>query len=272
MSRKVSPALVGAFVLGAIVLGVAFLVVFGGGILSTGRARTYVMCFDSSLKGLKIGAPVEFRGVRIGSVKDIKLTADVENLTFNVPVYIVIEARQITNVREGKQVKEQLKGEGWQQTIDLLVKRGLKAQLQPESFLTGQLLVALDFRPDKPIKLTGVDREYPEIPTIPSEMEMLTQRIEELPIENLVSSAQETFDSVGRLSRSSELLGTIRSVEATLKDVQKLTQRLSKDGPAVSQEITASLKEVSAAARSVRSMADYIERHPESLLYGKGRE
>ena len=95
MSKPASKTLIGVFVLGALVLAVIALVIFGSGKFFE-RRITYVMYFDGSVKGLNIGSPVVFRGVKIGSVKDIELKADVKDFKLFIPVYVQVEPQKVT--------------------------------------------------------------------------------------------------------------------------------------------------------------------------------
>ncbi|MBV8915632.1 MAG: MCE family protein, partial [Acetobacteraceae bacterium] len=182
------PAIVGGFVLGALALAAAAVILFGGSRLfaTTSRAVTF---FEGSVAGLDVGAPVTFRGVRLGSVVRVALAFDPATRIARIPVTIEIEPDRITweGARPG--------------TADYsrLVAAGLRAQLASQSFVTGQLRVDLDFRPDTPIRMVG-DTGLPEIPAIPSELEQLRSKLTELPLRDLVDAAQRALNSVDRLA------------------------------------------------------------------------
>ena len=155
MSRQANKSLIGAFVLGAVALIIASIVIFGS---RTMFAETYrnVLFFEGSVKGLKVGAPVVFRGVEIGQVTAIVLQVDPTNLTGRVPVYIEIYQQSIVPLEGAPRYDEEF--------LQALIQRGLRAQLQPQSILTGQLMVNLDFHPNSPIRLVGFEHRFPEIP------------------------------------------------------------------------------------------------------------
>ncbi len=127
-------------------------------------AVTYLVEFDGSVRGLNVGAPVEFRGIQVGRVKDITLLLDPEHRRYTIPVVIEIQPQRATVVGS-------IKGKKPYEFMDQLIKQGLRAQLGSGSLLTGQLLVSLDFFPDAPPASMKMSGEYPQIPTVPSSIE-----------------------------------------------------------------------------------------------------
>lgn len=309
MSKKASPAAIGAFVVGAVALVVVAIMVFGSGRFFRER-RQYVLFFEGSVKGLNIGAPVNFRGVRIGSVSDIRILVQPEDLSFRIPVIIEIESESFSLA--GHQKASLLDGEMDQEAlIDRLLKEGLRAQLKVQSLVTGQLMVEFDFHPDKPVRLAGLDTGYNELPTIPSDLEELERTIdkaiatfEQLPLDELVEKVSSIAAGVEHLVNSPETEASFRNLNRALVEIRKLARRLDKRVPALASslentsrqagstldraaealaeiqgavsedsalhnETLNALRELSAAARSVRVLADYLERHPDALLRGK---
>ena len=175
MKKDASAILTGAFVIGAVILVVAGIILFGSrGFLA--QRPVYVMYFEGSVKGLSEGAPVVFRGVRVGWVKNISLRFDPDAASVRIPVLVEIDPETITGA-QGRSEQQKYLGQ--------LIDQGLKAQLQLQNVLTGQLVIALDFYPDRPVRLVDKDSRYPEIPTIPSSLEQFTRTIENLPIEEM---------------------------------------------------------------------------------------
>src|SRR5512135_2268972 len=144
MSKQANKAVIGIFVVGAIALVVIAIVVLGSGkfFKKTVKAVCY---FEGSVGGLNVGAPVVFRGVRIGSVSEIILKVDPSKLIFTIPVYIEIEPDKFEVV--GARPTE-MKG----QNLKTLIDKGLRASLETQSLVTGQMQVGLDFHPEKPAK------------------------------------------------------------------------------------------------------------------------
>jgi paraquat-inducible protein B len=139
---------------------------------------------------LDVGAPVTFRGVRLGSVTRVTLNFDPTTRVATIPVTIEVEPDRIS--WEGSRPS----GEDYGR----LVAAGLRAQLASQSLVTGQLRVDLDFRPDTPVKMVGGATDLPEIPAIPSELEQLRSKLTDLPLRDLVDAAQRALVSVDRLA------------------------------------------------------------------------
>lgn len=252
MSKQASKSLTGAFVIGALALVVAGIVIFGSGKLFR-KAFKNVMFFEGSVKGLQIGAPVVFRGVQIGQVTDIVLDVNARDLTAFVPVYIEIYQQKIVP-REG--------GPGYdQQYLRALIEKGLRAQLQPQSIVTGQLMVDLDFHPNTPIRLVGLEKRYPEIPTIPSGLEQLTRRLEELPLREIADRLNETLAGMNKLVNSRELQASIGSLNQLLHDTDALVNNLRTEiGP-----LALEIRETTDAARAAFAQAEKTLRFDEGV-------
>ena len=164
---KANPAVIGGFVVGAIALIVIGLLVFGSTNWFAKRNK-YVAYFPGSVKGLRVGAPVDFRGVTIGQVTDIKVQFNPADVSAQLPVIIEVDPTRIEFVGGAPTGSPE-------ENAQRLVEEGFRAQLQSQSLLTGLLFVNLDFYKDKPARMVGGEQPYPEIPTMPSEFEQLQQ-------------------------------------------------------------------------------------------------
>lgn len=177
-----------------------------------------VCYFEGSVGGLNVGAPVVFRGVKIGSVTEVVLSLETKKLIFSIPVYIEIEPDKFTLIGIGpKQLGENLK---------TFIDRGLRASLEMQSIVTGQMQVGLDFRPDKPAKFAEfrMDTHTPEIPTIPTPMQELTKKIEKIPIDQIFEKLASALDGIDKVISSPEIPEAIRSVNMALEEVRKLVK------------------------------------------------
>jgi paraquat-inducible protein B len=187
----IKPAIIGGFVLSGLALSVAVILVFGSLHLFHSTERAVVL-FPSSVSGLTVGAPVTFRGVQVGSVQRIAVRLDVKDLKANVLVYLDLQSdsASMTNgiLPAGKV------------GIDRLINAGLKAQLNTSSFVTGQVQVDLDLRPDVKAAPAAIDLGLPEIPTIDSPFEALTDQFAHLQLRQLVDTSQRTLESIKRVS------------------------------------------------------------------------
>jgi len=340
MGNKANPKLIGAFVLGALVLVVAGIMVFGSGEFLK-HTLTFVFYFDGSINGLNKGAPVKFRGVRIGQVTDVLIELNYSNTTIKTPVYAEIEPDRVVALGV-----EGYHGEvGTGQVVADLIDKGLRAQLEVDSFVTGQLYIELDMHPNTPIHLTTLEKgPYFEIPTIPSTLQQVTSTLQDIPFKTIFNNLQSTLNGIDRLVNSPELRGTINEVQNAAREIRRLAQHvdtlirpfeisvnqtlttarggiekadqladnmnralssIQRDVAKVVEQFDSTLRatqsvmrradgtlasyqglvaegsktrydfdtllvELKAAARSVRILADYLERNPQSLIRGKG--
>lgn len=246
MSRQANPTLIGAFVLGAVVLGVVTALLLGGGKWFQER-RQHVLYFEGSAQGLQVGAPVVFLGVRVGTVKRIQLGLDTEQRRFMVPVTIEVETGIIQSP-QGEQVD--LRD---QDTLRQLVERGLRGQLKMQSLLTGQLYVDLDLHPDKPARFVAGDSEVSEIPTIPTAVEELASQLEGFPVERFLADLAAISRSLNDVLSSEAARAIPVRLEATLVNLQSLSARLDRDGGPLLAEARADLVEMRKALEAVQA-------------------
>jgi paraquat-inducible protein B len=264
------------------------------------RKIPYLMHFDGSVRGLAIGAPVELKGIKVGVVTDIAMALDPKTLNFQVPVAIEVHPDQILTPDVLEALDQINEKDSYSVGRMLVEKHGLRAQLQTGSLLTGQLFVDLDFYPNLPYMKLKTDGKYPEIPTVPSTLDEfrrtttnLLEELRKLPLDKIAQELLATLEGTNRLTNSPDLMNAVQKLNATLKDVQKLTYNVNHtmESLATSTEKTLSaaraalevadphsptavnlahtLEELAAAARSIRVLADYLEQHPESLVHGK---
>ena len=256
--KRGNPAIIGIFIIGAIVLMVAGVLILGSGkfFVKTVRAVIY---FDGSVQGLQIGAAVTFRGVKIGSVLSVELYFDRHSLDFRVPVIIEIP--------QGSQGYVQISGEmagTRQDMLVALIKRGLRAQLQTESLVTGQLFVQLDLYPDLPLKEDVVDPAtyLIEIPAIPTAMQEVTQaarkglaKLAELPLEEIVVELEGALRGIKQLVNAPELREAIRNLNATLQGTQQLIQHFDTQVERVASNATTMMGSATTALGQVGRLA-----------------
>jgi phospholipid/cholesterol/gamma-HCH transport system substrate-binding protein len=238
MSKKANPAVIGGFVVGAVLLFVIGIVIFSKETFWVEKP-TRVLYFEGSVSGLDVGSPVNFKGVRIGTVSKVRVRVNFENKIIRTPVYIEIDRDRLSEIHG---IPESAKR---QEFVQELIQRGLRAQLALQSLITGQIAVELDMHPGTPINLVGADSNYLEIPTIPSSLEELTQRFEKLRLDELVNSLLRAVQSIDQTVRAPELKKTLHDLDETLISIRKLTQNIDeKVGP-----LSASLQNTSKAAR-----------------------
>jgi paraquat-inducible protein B len=253
MSTRANPIVIGAFVVGAVALVVLALLVWGG----MGLFRTkldYVMFFDSAVTGLTKGAPVLFRGVKVGEVRDIQLRWGTHGL---VAVYSTFEPDAVKGIAEG----------GPRQALERGVRElDIRAQLRLQSFVTGVLYVALDRRPGTPIVLRGLDPKVPEIPTIPGDLEAFVaklerfaNRIEKMPLEQIGQSAAVLLEDVKKIVESKETHDLIPNANAAIVDARTLVRRLDSQIDPTFAQVNGALTRLSATLDAGRQLANDVD-------------
>ena len=241
------------------------------------RKTRWLLNFDGCVRGLSTGAPVGFKGIKVGKVIDIKLEFDYDKLAFRIPVVIELEPGRIKMI--GTQKIDRRRAN------EILVEKGLRAQLKQGNLLTGQLYIDIDIHPDEPPQKIKYDGEYPEVPTIPTPLEEITKsvtnivdKLDRIPLEQI---GNDLRDTMAHLNKSTEQLqklmqnidekvapaatATLEKTERTLTKVGRLLDAESPTG----YELKRALSELADAAESINVLMDYLERHPESLVYGK---
>jgi len=308
MGRKANPVLIGAFVVGAIALAVVGIVVFGSGRLFA-DTTPFVMYFTGSVDGLNVGSPVKFKGVEIGAVTSIQLDIGEEA---RIPVWIEIDNKKIVAHGANEWPRDR-------RLLKAAVERGLRAQLNSQSIVTGLLFVQLDYHPDTPITyIAPEEAELNEIPTIPTTLEQAQQAAAEIianlkqvdfegfgkSLRNAIDGLNATVNNPGLQKALATLPETLSAMHATLASVQQLAghldertgpllkslqqtsdrstaaveqaretlesiQGLAAAGSPLTGQLVGVLEELRGTARSIRLLADYLERNPSALVRGR---
>jgi paraquat-inducible protein B len=250
--RRTSPTLIGAFVVGGLALLIATIIVAGGGRFFT-RKEYAVMHFSGSIYGLQVGAPVVFRGVRLGSVTSIGLVYDKAADRFSIPVLAELEPHIIRGMGDRRSDEEAERGE----TLQALVKRGLRAQLSLQSLLTGQLYVDLDLRPEKPGQLRGgTYRSAIEIPTTPTAIQALRGQLEGLDLRKLLDDVSAIAGSARSVLAGPQLKQALDNVVQITEQVQQLSERLNRRIDPLADAATATLGDSRRAIERVTGVLD----------------
>ena len=246
--------------------------------------ETYLLRFDQSVRGLAVGAPVDFRGVVVGEVRYIELVYDAQKVNFTTAVEIHLWPERLrTRDRDAsKQWDAKLTPA---QRIERFVAHGFRAQPRGANLITGQLYVALDFFPKAPPAKLDPTKSPPEIPTLPGGLSELQEglgnivkNLEKVPFDKLVADLRRSLNTLdGTLKRADALMNQLSTdiapelratLEAARKTMSSAQQVLSTDSPVLG-DLRETLNEVQRAAEQVRALTDYLERHPESLIRGK---
>lgn len=219
------------------------------------EAESYTLVFRQSVRGLAVGAPVDFRGLPLGEVTRIGVDYDPVSLAFTTPVEVRIYPARL-RARLSHEVAEEPE-ESMQARLQRFVDHGLRAQVRSGSILTGQLYVALDFFPDATrVKLDPVKHPN-EIPTLPMDdlgasLAKVAKKVDHLPLDQVVVAAQQALSKAGN---------AFGDADAVVKELGPTSPKQA--------ELEDALQQVARAARSLRALADTLERHPESLIRGR---
>ena len=254
-------------------------------------AERYLLTFRESIRGLAVGAPVDFRGLVVGEVKEIAPQFDRDKKQFSVRVEVDIYPERLFGAR----VRETVQAVGEAPSIARLVERGLRAQLRAANLLTGQLFVALDFPAGVRKVSMDTTRSPPEIPTIAGSTQELqatinsiAKKLDSIPYVEIGGDLRRTLQVSSKMldridreitpeARETLVEGRKTLVEArqavieARKSLASLERTLAGAEP-LPLEASDALREVSRAAASFRVLADYLERHPEALIRGKTGE
>lgn len=218
----------------------------------------WVVYFDQSVRGLVVGSPVEFRGIRVGQVRDVRLELDPEQRHIRIPVVLEIEPQRFGDMH--------LSPEERQRRLEALVAAGLRAQLKSGNLLTGQLIVALDMHDDAAPAQIVWQQPYPVFPTIPTPLEEITETLT-----SLVKRLEKIpFERIGA-DLSASLVAARASLVQAERTLASTNALVAPDSP-LSRELRRALYELTDAARSLGLAADQIERDPSSVIFGRGEE
>ena len=250
MSKRTNPAVIGGFVIGAILLLTLGFAIFGGSQLFTSKSR-YVAYFEEATDGLRVGASVLMNGVRIGYVSDIDLLFDRVSYTTLTQVTMEILQDSYIITHEGEFSDEIMYTAVAHDT--LVGTAGLRARLKVESFVTGQLFIELEMRPTSALTFRGVDPPYPEIPTERSEVQQLLTRLddwiteigENVDLAELTSLLTSSLEGIDELANSKDLREAIAGANTLVND--EATQNLAKN-------LEATIKELDLAVADARTL------------------
>jgi len=244
-----------------------------------------VLLFTDSLRGLAIGSPVEFRGINIGEVKSMDVEFDQARSEFRFPVGVAIYPQRLLALAPAGSQQIQMDEASRKARWNAMVEHGLRGQLRSGSLLTGQLYVSMDFFPNAPKAHVDWTRTPPVLPTVPGVMteiqetlSHLARKLQNVPLDQIGSDARIALKTLNRTLESADTLvkrldaDVVPSARSTLDEVRRtLTtaeRTLNADAP-LQQDLRGALRELSRAAQAMRVLADYLERHPESLIQGK---
>ncbi len=263
MSRT-QPRLIGLLVLGAIGLIVAGIASMSARRLFA-EYRTFVVFFPYAVGGLREGSPVTFRQVQVGHVRDVDLVFSGENLRESW-IMAVIDVRRNALRDPAGRAERQTDAELAQVMIDA----GLRASVRSSSLIAGQRSVDLDFQPEHKARLSGIPAAYPEIPTAPTGMEVINERVEstlqkisEVPVDEVILQLNTTLKTLERVLQQSETPATTRQLRASLETMSRTLQSADKAIGQVggtTDQARATLESMDATMKSIQKTLERLDR------------
>jgi len=259
--RRANPAVIGGFIVGAVVLVIAGVVILGSGKFFA-ETITCVMYFEGAIQGLHVGAPINFRGVKVGSVTGIKIQYDHQNLAIRIPVFAEFPKGPRGSIEMRRDSPTTL-----QEALEDLIRQGLHAQLQTESLVTGQLFVQLDIYPST--YLNGPPTETIsdsttgrlEIPTVPTALQEVSNtarraidKLAELPLEEMVLEFEGMLRGINRLVNDPEVFLVIRNMNMTLTEIQQLVRQADQQVKLVGSSATTTLGNLNQLVTQVQQL------------------
>ncbi len=252
MSSRANPTAIGMFMIGAILLSVIAVTALASG--SWRKQSTFISYFGESVNGLEIGAPVKFQGVPIGQVTNLLIQIEVVDKTFEVPVQYDIDLTRLTSA-----------GGTFVQLDDADVLRqqiedGLRAQLQMESIVTGQLYVELTYRegapPPEPAR---TQTAHLEIPTTPSMLAAFGTQAGSLvgDVLTILFRVNEMLEEIDMMEINESVVASARAVER-LADAPELRAALD-EVPRIAEQTTNTLIEMERMAERLTAMIDPLQ-------------
>lgn len=244
-----------------------------------GTPLMVVMRFDQSLRGLSVGAPVDLRGIALGQVTNIGIEYNEHSRTFSMKVTMALYPSRLS--RHSDTALPAPDTAGGHDLLEHLVLQGLRGQLRTGSLLTGQLYVALDMFPKAPRASVDVHRTPVELPTVPNTLDELqvqladiARKLDKVPFDQIGNSLN------GALEHANQLFGHLdEQVVPQARDTLAAAQRtfdaaqatLRQDSP-MQSDVHDAMQSLTQTLQSLNTLADYLERHPEALLFGKKGE
>ena len=240
-----------------------------------GKAIPVVFNFNQSLRGLTVGAALDFRGIEIGEVQNIGLDYDKTTHSFKMPITVLMYPNRLgptfaAHVQNGSRSEDQI-------LVSTLVKNGLRAQLRTGNLLTGQLYIALDYFPKAGPVTIDLTKEPLELPTVPNTLDQLqaqvadiAKKLDAVPFDQIGNNLNTALKSADSLFKQLDTQ-VAPEAKATLTEAKKTfgaaQQTLGQDSP-LQTNVQQALQQLNQTLQTLNSLADYLERHPESLLRG----
>jgi paraquat-inducible protein B len=229
--------------------------------------HTYLLVFKQSVRGLAVGAPVEMGGIQIGEVTAMQAQFDAKTSEFSVPVTISVDPARY-GVKFLNMPKDEETGDNHKRVMDIMVARGLRAELKTGNLISGSLFIAVNFHPDEPPATIDWSQDPVQLPTRSGQLDAVEDSVASL-LKNLNKTVSNLDLTV------SNARGTLTNADKLLTSSDKLmgnANNLIAPDSALNAELNNMLLQGGDAAQALRVLLDYLERHPEALIRGKTGE
>lgn len=244
---KPRSVVIGAFIVGALLLVFIALLFFSGGQLFSHKERV-IMYFEGSVQGLQIGAPIKLKGVVLGEITDIQINFQSDDKNILTAVTAELALQRIN--RKGANVDQEF--------FEGAIQRGLRAQLNFQSFLTGLLYVELDFFPTMPAHLYGFQNDVLELPTVGTEFEEISKNLQDLNIKGVINNLEKLSANIAKLVESGTVEKTLGSVKTAADAIDQTAISFRTDINAISQELTKTSSELNTLLITLNTQAPAI--------------
>lgn len=277
MQQKKTYKITGMFVIAGLLCFLGIIAYFVSSKFALNKKDLVVMYFDESIRGLSVGSAVVLNGVEIGKVVKIRLIPNLEDGTFQAPVFVSFDVFK---------KREKFKNDG--NLLQYLIDKGLRARLISANYLTGQLMIELKMDPSKPVVMRGKGN-YMEIPTEYSSFAMLSKDLQEVPLGEILSRLGNILSDIDKnlppimdnmnsfsANLNKNLPSIMGNVDSITESIDNITAKIDdvmdkKNGETTRtiNNINGTLEEISKSSRSLKNLTDYLERHPEAIIQGK---
>jgi len=258
MAKQASKMMIGVFLIIALFLLIASLVIFSTTKFFT-KTQKFVLYFNETVKGLDVGSPVLFQGVAVGSVISVDIIADPAKLQADIPVIIQIELERVKFRKPGEILNPQ-------KDMSELIKKGFRGVLTIQSLISGKLLIELDYFPDSPLVLKNIDKEYIEIPTIPSTPSKLARALDKLDLEAIQTKLEFALDGIGTFFNNPDLAASVGRLKETLGDARKLVKRVDHQVDPLAKDARQTFKDIGTLARNLNGRVGGVATSLEKTL------
>jgi paraquat-inducible protein B len=239
------------------------------------RELYFWVYFDESIRGLSVGAPVEFRGLKIGEVVNFSLIGNADTAEFKIPILIKVEPERFTIIGKSKTKDNDVNVP----VFEKLLKKGFRAQLKSGNLITGELYIDLNLYPDLPPAPLKKEYGFYIIPSIPATIESLKNNLQSV----LKEIASIPFEKIGKEMKAiledihtktmPQVNSSVAHIDSLMRDTDKMMKSLNRNyldsNSEINKKLIKLLDEMTRTSKSVKNLTDYLERHPESLIKGK---